>query len=201
MLSSTSSLATFSKAAVSNRSQGGTSRYSSPLVAPRAGSSFFRKRPSSSSCWGAKRGRGGYLPPHHPGQSLASGGGVFAPKGSLRAGSVFFAGLLQPFVFCHEGLGVLAASSNLSLLNLIVLQIHHPKGDISASSDTSGIQLVSSVYSVWKSLPIHGSLLWFLRGSSGLHAVHGSGFRVSPQSWSQLRPYLRDWLILASFRE
>ena len=182
MLSSTSSLATISKAAVSNRSQGGTSRYSSPLVAPRAGSSFFRERPSSSSCWGAKRGRGGFLP----------------PQGSLRTGSVFFAGLLQPFVFCHEGLGVVAAISNLSLLNLIVLQIHHPEGGVSASSDAPEIQLVSSVHSVRQSLPIHGSLLWSLRGSSGLHAGHGSGFGVSPQSWSRLRPYLRDWLILAS---
>ena len=111
LLSSTSSLATFSKAAVSNRSQGGASRYSSPLNAPRAGSLFFRKRPSSSSCRGTKWGRGGFLPPHHPGQSLGSGGGVSAPKGSLLAGFAFFAGLLQSFVFCHEGLGVVAASN------------------------------------------------------------------------------------------
>ena len=116
LLSSTSSLATFSKAAVSNRSQGCTSRYSSPLDAPRAGSSFFRKRPSSSSCWGAKRGRGGFLPPHHLGQSLRSGGGLSAPKGSLRAGSAFFAGLLQPFFFFffffffYEGLRDVVAS-------------------------------------------------------------------------------------------
>ena len=111
LLSSTSSLVTLSKAAVRNRSQGGTSRYSSPLDAPRADSSFFRKHPSSPSCRGAKRGRGSFLPPHHPGQSLGSGGGVSAPKGSHRAGSAFFAGLLQPFVFCHEGLGVVAASN------------------------------------------------------------------------------------------
>ena len=95
-LSSTSSLATLSKAAVRNRSHGGTSRYNSPLDAPRAGSSFFRKRPSSPSCRGAKRGRGGFLPPHHPGQSLGSSGGVSALKVSHRAGSAFFAGLLQP---------------------------------------------------------------------------------------------------------
>ena len=44
LLSSTSSLATLSKAAVKNKSQGGTSRYNSPLDAPRAGSSGFRKR-------------------------------------------------------------------------------------------------------------------------------------------------------------
>ena len=50
LLSSTSSLATLSQAAVGNRLQGGTSRYNSPLDAPRAGSSFFRKRLSSSSC-------------------------------------------------------------------------------------------------------------------------------------------------------
>ena len=111
-LSSTSSLATV----VSDRPQGGTNRYISPLVAPRADSSFFRKRPSSSSCWGAKRDRGGFLLPHHPGQSLGPGGAVSAPKGSLRAGSAFFAGLLQPFAFYHEGLGVVAASINLSLL-------------------------------------------------------------------------------------
>ena len=52
-----------------------------------------------------------FLPPHHPGQCLGSGGGVSAPKGSLQAGSACFAGLLQPFVFCHEGLGVVAASN------------------------------------------------------------------------------------------
>ena len=101
---------------------------------------------------------GGFLPPHHPGKSLGSGGGVSAPKGGLRAGSAFFAGLLQPFVFCREGLGVVAASNNLSLLNLIVLKIHHSEGGVSASSDASEIQIVSSVHGVRQSLPIHGSL-------------------------------------------
>ena len=201
MLSYTSSLATLSKAAVRNRSQGGTSRYNSPLDAPRACSSFFRKRPSSPSCRDAKRGRGGFLPPHHPGQSLGSGGGVSAPKGSHRAGSAFFAGLLQPFVFCHEGHGVVASSNNLSLLNLIVLKIHHPEGGVSSISDAFEIQIVSSVHGVRQNLPIHGSLLWSLRGSAGLHASHGSGFGVSPQSWIRLRPYLHDWLIQASSRE
>ena len=52
-----------------------------------------------------------FLPPHHPGQSLGSGGGVSAPKESLQAGSACFARLLQPFVLCHEGLGVVAASN------------------------------------------------------------------------------------------
>ena len=131
MLSSTSSLATLSQAAVGNKLQGGTSRYNSPLDAPRAGSSFFRKRVSSSPCLCTKRSRGGILSPHHPGQSLGLGGGVSAPKGSLPPGSALFAGLLQPFVFCHEGLGVVAASNYLLLLNLIVLKIHHSEGGVS----------------------------------------------------------------------
>ena len=52
LLSSTSSLASISKAALK-------SKYTSPLDAPRAGSSGFRKRSSSPYRRGAKRGRGG----------------------------------------------------------------------------------------------------------------------------------------------
>ena len=72
---------------------------------------------------------------------------------------------------------------HLSPLNLIVFRIHHPEGCVSASSDTSGIQIVSAVHGVWQSLPIQGSLLWSLRGSAGIHSGHGI------------------WLIQASFRE
>ena len=111
LLSSTSSLATLFKAAVKIKSQGGTNRYISPLYAPHPGSSGFRKRSASPSFRSSKRGRGGFLPPHHPGQSLGSGGGFSAPEGSHRAGSASFAGLLQPFVYRHEGLGVVAASN------------------------------------------------------------------------------------------
>ena len=76
----------------------------------------------------------------------------------------------------------MAASVNLSLLNLIVLKFHHSEGGVSASSGASEIQIVSSVHGVRQSLPIHGSLLWSLRGSAGLHEGHGSGFGVSPRS-------------------
>ena len=55
-----------------------------------------------------------------------------------------------------------------------MLKIHHSEG-VSASSDASEIQIVFSVHGVRQSLPIHGSLLWSLRGSAGLHAGHGSG--------------------------
>ena len=72
--------------------------------------SFFCKRPSFSSCWGSKRDRGGFLPLHHPGTRLGPDGAVSAPKGSLRSGSAFFAGLLQPFCLYQEVLGVVAAN-------------------------------------------------------------------------------------------
>ena len=109
------------------------------------------------------------MPPHHPGQSLGPGGAVSAPKGSLRAGSAFFAG---PFVFYREGLEVVAASIK-SLA--FVRKLHHPEGSVSAFSDASVFRIVSSVHGVRQSLPILGSLLGSLRGSAGLHACHGSG--------------------------
>ena len=58
-LSSTSSLASISKAALKSKAQGGPNKYTSPLDAPRAGSSGFRKRSSSPYRRGVKRGRGG----------------------------------------------------------------------------------------------------------------------------------------------
>ena len=154
--------------------------------------------PSFSSCSGAKRDRGGFLPPHHLGKSLAPGGAVSAPKGSLRAGSAFFAGLLQPFVLYQQGLGVVVANIN-SLA--FVRKIHHPEGSVFAFSDASVFRILSSVHGVWQSFPILGSLLGSLYGSAGLHAGRGSGSEFSPQSWIRLRPCLHDWLIQASSRE
>ena len=117
---------------------------------------------------------------------LQMGAFELAPLSSL--------GYYNRLFYCHEGLGVVAASDNLSLLNLIVLKFHHSEGGLPASSDASEIQIVSSVHGVRQSLPIHGSLLWSLRGSARLHAGHSSGFGVSPRSWIRLRPYLHDWL-------
>ena len=59
LLSSTSSLASISKAAIKSKSQGGSSKYTSPLDAPRPGTSGFRKRSSSTYRRGSKRGRDG----------------------------------------------------------------------------------------------------------------------------------------------
>ena len=59
LLSSTSSLASISKAALKSKAQGSSAKCSSPLEAPRAGSSGFRKRSASLYSRGAKLGRGG----------------------------------------------------------------------------------------------------------------------------------------------
>ena len=141
-------------------------------MASRADSSFFRKRPSFSSCWGAKRDRGGFLPPHHPGKRLGPDGAVSAPKGSLRSGSSFFTRLLQPFCLYQEVLGVVAA--NIKFLAFLS-KIHHPEGSVSAFSDASVFRILSSVHGVWQSFRILGSLLGSLHGSAGLQAGHGSG--------------------------
>ena len=85
------------------------------------------------------------MPPHHPGKSLGPGGAVSALKGSLRAGSAFFAGLLQPFVLYRKGLGVVAA--NIKSL-AFVRKIHHPEGSVSALSDASVFRILSSVHGV-----------------------------------------------------
>ena len=122
-------------------------------------------------------------------------------KGAFELAPLSSLGYYSRLFFIMKALGSWRPVLNLSLLYLIVLKIHHPDGSVSAISDASVIQIVSSVHGVRQSLPIHGSLLWSLRGSAGLHAGHGSGSEFSPQSWIRLRLYLHDWLIQASSRE
>ena len=122
-------------------------------------------------------------------------------KGAFELAPLSSLGYYSRLFFIMKALGSWRPVSNLSLLYLIVLKIHHPEGSVSAISDASVIQTVSSVHGVRQSLPIHGSLLWSRRGSAGLHAGHGSGSEFPPQSWIRLRPYLHDWLIQVSSRE
>ena len=90
--------------------------------------------PSFSSCWGAKRDRGGFLPPHHPGKSLGPGGAVSAPKGSLRAGSAFFAGYYSHLFYINKALGswrpililALLCTSYIILKEMYLLFPMHP---------------------------------------------------------------------------
>ena len=109
------------------------------------------------------------MPPHHRGKSLGPGGAVSAPKGSLRASSAFFAGLLQPFVLYQEGLGVVAA--NIKSL-ACVRKIHHLEGSVSAFSDASVFRIL--FFGSWRSAKFSSSWLlawvsprlrWSSRGS------------------------------------
>ena len=129
---------------------------------------------------------------------LGPGGAVSAPKGSLRAGSAFFAGLFQPFVLYQKGLGVVAA--NIKSL-AFVRKIHHPEGSVSTFSD-------ASVSGYFLRFMAFGKVFQFLALCLGLSTAPLVFTRVmapvqsfSPQSWIRLRPYLHDWLIQASSRE
>ena len=137
------------------------------------------------------------MPPHHPGPSLGPGGAVSAPKGSLRAGSPFFAGLLQSFVFfIRKALGS-SRPVNLSLLcaRYIILKevyLHiplHPNPD--------------SFFGSWRSAQFTDSRLIALVSPQLSRSSRGScsGSEFSPQSWIRLWPYLHDWLIQMSSRE
>ena len=78
----------------------------------------------------------------------------------------------------------MAASVYLSLSNLIVLKFHHSDGGVSACSDASEIQIVSSVHGFGKGY--HFTDLCFglseapqvftLVMTPGLEFIHGLGF-------------------------
>ena len=167
-------------------------------MAPHADSSFFRKRSSVSSCWGANWDRGGFLPPHHPRKCLGPDGAVSAPEGSLRSGSSFFARLLQPFCFYQEVLGVVAA--NIKFL-AFVSKIHHPEGSVSVFSDASVFRILSSFHGVWQSFQFLALCLGLSTAPQVFKRVMAPVRSFSPQSWIRLRPFLHDWLIQASSRE
>ena len=59
LISSTTSLASISKAALKAKALGGSSKYTSPLATPRAVTSGFRKHAASPPGRSSKRGHGG----------------------------------------------------------------------------------------------------------------------------------------------
>ena len=132
---------------------------------------------------GCEAGSWVFLPPHHRDKSLAQGVESLLQKGAIELAPLPSLGYYSHLFIVMKAQGSWRPVIDLSPLNLIIFWIHHPEGCVSASSDTSGIQMVSAVHDVRQSLPIQGSLLWFLRGSAGLHAAYGI------------------WLIQASSRE
>ena len=174
--------------------QGGTSWYTSPLVAPRADFSFFRKRPSSSSCRCAKRGRGGLLPPHHPGQALAQVVESLLQKGAFR-------------------LAPLSSLDYFSLLFCVMKALESWRPVFISRVWTSFCAQVPSFWSrcickfrcirysdsflgSWRSAKVTNSRLFALVSPRLLRSSRGSWLRVRSLSmaWIRLRPYQHGWL-------
>ena len=180
----------------------------------------FRRAPTLS---GEPIPLSGLLSQLHPGQSLGTGGGVYAPEGSHRAGSASFAGVLQPVVCRDEGLGVVAASNRSLRLNLKVLKTPFKmetlqsvlllvrRGDWMVSID------LKDVYLQVPMRPESGKYLRFMAfGKVYQFKVLCFGLSMAPQVFTRvmapvsailhslgvrLRRYLDDWLIQAYSRE
>ena len=60
-------------------------------------------------------------------------------KGAFELAPLSSLGYYSHLFFVMKALGSWRPVINLSLLNLIVLKIHHPEGGVSASSDASEI--------------------------------------------------------------
>ena len=130
------------------------------------------------------------------GQGSGGRGPVFAGQGSDRTFSSSLSGLLQPVVCCDESLrGVEAGHRSLYSEpegSADILQdgdtpvcvtvgtsgrldgVSGLEGCVLAGSNASGISQVPQVHGEREGVPVQGSLLWTLHGSSGFHRGHGS---------------------------
>ena len=137
----------------------------------------------------------------HQGQGLGGGGSLFVGEGSNRAGSSPVSGLLQP-VFCgDEGLGVVEAGHRPLVTESEGSEDIFQDGDspvgtpfgsswrldgvsrlegcVLAGSDASRVSQVPRIHSLREGVPVQGSLLWSVHGTSGFHTGHGSCFGFS----------------------
>ena len=142
------------------------------------------------------------LPQFHQGQGFGGGSLFSSEERSDRANSSSFSGLLQPSICGDEGLRVVETGDRPFVAepedSEDVLQdgdspvghvvsptwrldgVSRLEGRLFAGSDASGISQVPQVRGVWEGLPVQGSLLWPLHGSTSLHTGHGSGVSLSP---------------------
>ena len=93
-------------------------------------------------------------------------------KGAFELAPLSSLGYYSRLFLYQEGLGVVVA--NIKSL-AFVRKMHHPEGSVSAFSDASVFQILSSVHGVRQSFPVLGSLLGSLHGSAGLHSGLSSG--------------------------
>ena len=137
------------------------------------------------------------LPQLHQGQGFGGGSQFSSGERSDRTSSSSFSRLLQPSVCGDEGLRVVETGDRPFVAEPDdfedVLQdgdspvgptwrldgVSQLEGRLFAGSDASGISQVPQVRGVWEGLPVQGSLLWPLHGSTGLHTGHGSGVSFS----------------------
>ena len=141
------------------------------------------------------------LPQLHQGQGFGGRSEFSSGERSTRASSSSLSRLLQPYVCGDEGLRVVETSDRPFVTKPEgvedVLQdgdspvgpvVRPPwrldgvsglEGRLFAGSDASGISQIPQVRGVWEGLPVQGSLLWPLHGSTGLHTGHGSGVSFS----------------------
>ena len=144
----------------------------------------------------------GLLPQFHQGQGFGGGSLFSSGERSNRASSSSFSGLLQPSFCGDEGLRVVETGDRPFVAepegSKDVLQdgdspvghvvcptwrldgVSRLEGRLFAGSDASGIAQVPQVRGVWEGLPVQGSVLWPLHGSTSLHTGHGSGVSLSP---------------------
>ena len=131
-------------------------------------------------------------------QKLGPGGAVSASKGSLRAGSAFFGGLLQPLVFLSTGLGVVAAILILSP------RAQDSSSGLSCICFFRCIRVPDTFFNSWSlaKFSISWHFAWVsprLRRSSRESWLRFGVF--STQSWFRLRPELPDCLLQVPLRK
>ena len=90
----------------------------------------------------------------------------------------------QPFVTEPEGVEDVLQDGDSPVGPVVSLPwrldgVSRLEGRLFAGSDVSGISQIPQVRGVWEGLPVQGSLLWPLHGSTGLHTGHGSGVSFS----------------------
>ena len=134
----------------------------------------------------------------HQGQGLGGRGSLVVGERSNRAGSSPVSRLLQLAVCGDEGLGVVEAGHRPFVTESDGSEDFFQDGDspvgspfglgwrldgvsrlercVLAGSDASRLLQVPQVRSVWEGVPVQGSLLWPVHGSSGFHSGHGSCF-------------------------
>ena len=122
-------------------------------------------------------------------------------KGAFELAPLSSLGYYSRLFFIMKALGSWRPVLNLSLLYLIVRRIHHPEGSVSAISDASVFQIVSSVHGVRQSLPFSAVCFGLSAAPQVFTQVMAPVRSFSPQSLIRLRPYLHDWLIQTSSRE